>query len=328
MSEKVSVIVPIYNVDVYLSRCIDSLLNQTYANLEIILVDDCSTDCSNAIAKKYANEHPDKCVFIQREQNGGLSAGRNTGIARATGEWLAFVDSDDWVAADYISAMYEVALRDSADIVISGISYYYSENKIIPVSPFGSLTTQDSQKLKVAVCKPYSATRLYRRCLFSEYNVEYPEGIRRGEDIATIIPLLTRTEKISILDKSMYFYQQRSTSLSNQNQKNVDLSFYPKAIRWMFEKSAPGFEEELQFRAVSELVYGMTMLMLRSGRSKREIREHLDTFDHDHPSWRENRYLSMLPKGKQIFIKFASNRQLLMLRLFIAMWDLKLKIKG
>lgn len=328
MGDLVSVIVPIYNVEQYLEKCVDSLLAQRHENLEILLVDDGSKDSSLQIARRYAQAHPEKCRLIQREKNGGLSAARNTGLDHATGDWLAFLDSDDWVTEDYISAMYEAAVKDGADIVMSSLYYYYPDGKTVKFSPFSDLKTEDSHKLKVALCKPYANTRLYRRAFLEENQFRFPTDIRRSEDIAAIVPLFTKTEKISIVDKPMYYYLQRAASLSNQNQKDMDLSFYPKCLKAMNDGAAPGFETELEFRTVSELVYGMTMLMLRSGKGTGEIRAHLDSVDRTYPNWMNNPYLHRLPRAKRMFMSAAGKRQFALLRLFIFAWDVKLMIKG
>lgn len=326
MANTVSIIVPIYNVKDYLRRCVDSLLAQTYPNIEILLVDDCSTDGSAVIAREYAGKYPEKIAFVQREKNGGLSAARNSGIAAATGQWLAFVDSDDWVTEDYVQTLCATAEADNADIVMSGIYYYYSEDNLKEVSPFGDLTTESAHADKVALSRSYACTRLFRRTLFADYQITFPEDIRRAEDMATIIPLLTRTEKISIVPKAMYFYFQRPTSISNQNQKGVDVSFYPKTVGRMIELSAPGFETALQFRAVSELMYGMVMIMVRAGKSKRDLCAHVDWFNGKFPGWQENPYLPKMAKGKQIFVRFAAKKQYALLKMLIWAWDLKQKV--
>lgn len=328
MADLVSVVVPIYNVERYLAKCLDSLLNQRYENLEILMVDDCSKDSSCEIARQYAQEHPGKCKLIQRKENGGLSAARNTGLEHASGDWVAFLDSDDWVTEDYISAMHETAVQDGADIVMSSLYYYYPDGKTVEFCPFMGLTTEDSHKLKVALCKPYANTRLYRRAFLEENRFSFPTNIRRSEDIAAIVPLLTKTKKISIVDRPMYYYLQRDTSLSNQNQKNMDLSFYPICLKEMRENSALGFETELEFRTVSELLYGKTMLMIRSGKSNREIREHIADVKKEYPNWTENPYLQMLPRAKRLFISAAGKGWYLLLRLFILVWDIKVKLKG
>lgn len=325
--EKISVIVPIYNVEEYLERCVDSLINQTYDNYEVILVDDCSTDNSASIAQYYAEEYKDICRFIQREENGRLSAARNSGMSAAEGKWVTFVDSDDWVTDDYLETMYDVAKRDDADIVMSSIYYYYYSGKCKENCPFGNLTTESSHKEKVALGgPPYACTRLFRRTLFEEKGLCFQEDIWRAAEMATTIPLLTTTDKISIVHKPMYYYFQRSNSNSNQYQKNVDISFYPKTVLRMIELSQPGFETELQFRAVSEIMYGMIMIMVRSGRSREEISRQVDWFNAEFVDWQDNHYLSKLQKGKWAFIWFAARKHFMILKCLIWAWDLKQKL--
>ena len=326
MSDMVSILVPVYNVKDYLSRCVDSLLAQTYEKIEIILVDDCSTDGSADVAKDYANRFPTKCKYVQREKNGGLSAARNSGIQAAQGRWLTFVDSDDWVDADYVDTLVQAAVNEQADVVMSSIYYYYSENNMQAVSPFDDLTTASSHGEKIALSRSYACTRLFERALFEESGILFPEDIRRAEDMATIIPIMTRAKKIAIVPKAMYYYFQRSTSISNSNQKGVDLSFYPKTIGRMIELSAPGYETELQYRAVSELMYGMVMIMLRSGRKQKDLSAHVDWFNQTYPNWQENKYLSRMAGAKRLFVRLAAKKQYLALKLLILAWDVKQKL--
>ncbi len=326
MQEKVSIIVPIYNVEPYLKRCVDSLVRQEYKNIEILLIDDCSTDNSAVIAKKYAKDYPQKCRFIQREKNGGLSAARNTGIEASTGEWIAFVDSDDWVAEDYISVMYDVALKDKSDIVMSSIYYYYSNNNYKEMSPFADLTTESTQKEKVALCRPYAVTRLFRKSFLLDTGLEFPTNVWRAAEQGLIIPLLTRTSKISIIHKPMYYYYQRMDSNSNKNFKNVDVSFYPQSCKNVDDNSAFGYKEELEFRAIIDLMYGMIMIMVRSGRSNLEICKEIDSFKKCYPNWSQNIYLSKVGKGKRIFIELARKKKIMILRILIWGWDMRQRI--
>lgn len=324
--DKVSVIVPIYNVSKYLPRCVDSLIEQTYENLEIILVDDCSTDNGAEIARDYQLKNPEKVIFIERECNGGLSAARNSGIRASSGEWLTFVDSDDWVSSDFVKTLYDTAIADSADIVMSDFNYAFKSGKTYEVSTCGRATTQSEHRQKVALADPCSTTRLYRKKLFTENNISFAEDIWRCEDIATIIPVLTYTSKISIVKKAMYYYFQRGTSLSNQNYKNVDITFYPKTVERMCSLAHSGFERELEYRAINELMYGMITVMLRSGRKRKELVNHVDNFNARFKGWENNPYLSELPFGKRVFVAFAAKKRYLTLKALIFAWDLKQKI--
>lgn len=320
--DKVSLIVPIYNVAPYLPRCLDSLDAQTYENLEILLVDDCSTDGGDVIAKEYAQQRPQRFRFIRRAENGGLSAARNTALEYADGEWLAFADSDDWLDPEYISAMHEVAVRDGADIVMSSWYHYFPDTgQLAVISPFLDLTTKSSQGEKVAYSEPSATARLFRRSLFDESGLRFPTNVRRAAEQGIIIPLLTRTDKISILDRPLYYYYQRKNSNSKQYGRGVDVSFFPITVRNVEENACAGFESELEYRAIADILYGMVMIMVRSGRPRREIVREVDRFVKEHPNWKKNPYLPRMPRAKRIFAAFAGMKFTLALRLFVFAWD-------
>lgn len=323
MQKIISVIVPIYNVRPYLNRCIDSLINQTCKNIEILLIDDCSADGSDVIAKEYEDRYPKYCRFIKRKENGGLSAARNTGIDHATGEWLAFVDSDDWVSEDYLESMKEVGEKDGADIVVN-CSYYmvYDSGKMKEIDPLRDMKTDFSQKEKIARLRFSATAKLIRKEFLVNTKIRFPEDILRCEDIAVLIPLYTYTEKISVMHKTTYYYYQRSSSLSNQNNPNTDIRFYPKTIGRMTELSCKGFEKELEYRAVSELLYGLVMVMIRSQKEKQEILREIDSFVKQYPDWKNNPYLTLLPGGKQLFIRLSAGKHLCLLRFLICCRDL------
>ena len=326
MEDKISVIVPIYNTEKYLKQCLDSLARQKHSNYEVILVDDCSADGSAAAAAEYTKKFPHIFHLIRNDSRQEAAGARNTGMKAASGEWLAFADSDDWVTEDYLSSMFETAVKDEADIVMSSIYYYYSDSKIKLFSPFQNLTTQSSQKEKVALVKPYQVTRLFRRSLVTESGLEFPTNVWRASEQGIIIPLLTRTDRISIYPKPMYYYRQRQDSNSNNNSINVDVSFYPRSVENVEAYSMPGFETELEFRAVSDLMYGMIMIMIRSKKSGREITDQIDIFNKKYPDWKKNPYLPHLNKSKRAFVYFSGRKRLLVLKLLILAWDIKEKI--
>ena len=320
MKDKVSVIVPIYNVENYLRKCMDSLIAQTYENIEIVMVDDCSTDRSADIAKEYAKKFPDRCVFVQREENGRLSAARNSGIAVCTGEWITFVDSDDWVTEDYVSSLYDVAVKDNADIVMSGVYYYYQKTGKVKENTYNAvdaLTTESSQREKVALSGPYATTRLYRKSFYDNTGLEFPTNVWRAAEQGITIPLLTYTDKISILRKPMYYYYQRNESNSNQNYKNVDTEFMVKSIKNVERNSAKGFEKEIEYRNIVDIMYGMILIMIYSGKKNKEIKHRVDWFNKRYPGWKKNAYLPKLIKGKRIFIYFAGKKMCFALRTMV-----------
>lgn len=327
MQELVSIIVPIHNVEEFLPRCIDSVMAQTYSNIELILVDDCSTDNSLQIAQEYAQRYPDKCRVVRRTQNGGSSAARNDGIQNAKGEWFAFIDSDDWITEDYVMNMYLAAQSQNADMVMCGRWHHFPDGRDVQVDALNGLTNNSSQQEIVALSLPGAPSRLIKAKLFAENHIEFPEDIQRGEDIPVVIPLMTWAQRIAIVPKAMYCYYQRQNSRSNGNAKGADVLFYPKTISRMMALSAPGYEKELEFREISELMYGMVTIMLRAKYSRKEILAHIDDFCAAHPGWQDNPYLPRMEGGKRIFVKFAGKRQYAVLKLLIAAWDLKQKLR-
>lgn len=226
MSELISVIVPIYNTSEYLNRCIDSLLNQTYENLEIILVDDGSTDNCPAICDQYAKK--DKRVKVIHKENGGLSSARNAGLDIATGEYIGFVDSDDFVSSE----MYEVLINLMMDkgTKISGVGgFCFARDEQIPSANAGKLediTYCDylnyAKGLLTRVSNSSVCSKLFKASIFKKRR--FAEG-KLNEDFLLLFYLFME-EKCDYVYTNMnhYYYYRREGSICNQSFGNVYLS--------------------------------------------------------------------------------------------------------
>lgn len=318
MKTNLSLILPLYNVMPYLTRCLESILKQTYSDYEVIMVDDCSTDGTYEAAQEFVLSHQERFKLFHHEQNQGLAAARNTGIVYAKGGWLTFLDSDDRIAPDFMRVMVETAEKDNADIVVADYAHVYEDGHEEPMGSLCGLTTESSQQEKIAFLRNMACCKLYRAEFFRGMGFLYPEHIRRAEDIPVTIPLLTRTSKISLVPQVLYYYFQRSSSLSNCNHLDTDLGFMEKTFGLMLERIAPGFETEIEYRAVQEFVYGMTSIMIQCGRTDAEIRTMLHEFGAKYPDWKKNPYLSRCVRGKQIFIQTAGMGLIPLLRLMIS----------
>lgn len=322
----VSIIVPIYNVKPYLKRCIDSLISQTYSNMEIIMIDDCSTDGSKTIAEQYSSTYP-FCKLLSHKQNKGLAGSRNSGVKKAEGEWLFFVDSDDWIHADTLKLLVSNAKKYNSDIVMCGYCYAWDNNEIKIIDSFKGISSESSQKDKIALVPQPSATRrLYRSDFFLEKDFDFPEDIKRGEDFPLTIPLLTYTSKITIVNEPLYFYYQRKGSISNIN-KIDDFSFYDKIIKVTNERVNKGFEKEIEYRYILELVYSKTLLMIKSKYKNSEIKSHLTAFDKEYNGWIYNPYLKKCNRMKLFFIKNACKKNINILKVLVFAWDRRRLIK-
>ena len=203
----ISVIVPIYNVEKYVRKCLESLLHQTLKQIEIIAIDDGSTDESGRIADEYKSD--DWPIFrVIHTENRGLSAARNRGIDEAWAEWLMFVDSDDWVDREYCRIPYEAAVRENADMVI--INFWdmkknrKKKSSEMPVGVVDEMTVHE-----------YGSTvawnKLYKKILFND--IRYPEG-RVFEDVATTHKLIHKAARIFILNACLYYHIIRKGSIT------------------------------------------------------------------------------------------------------------------
>lgn len=211
----ISVIVPVYKVEPYIRKCIDSILAQTYINLEIILVDDGSPDRCPEICDEYASR--DSRIKVIHKENGGLSDARNKGLEVASGDYIAFVDSDDWIEAD----MYEILLRNmqyfDADISVGGVADDLEENGCYHTIKISNYGESDFFENKVEAMKRYFINswaawdKLYKRNVFDK--IRFPIG-EINEDEAIVLYVLNECSCVCYTNKVLYHYMKRMTGKS------------------------------------------------------------------------------------------------------------------
>ena len=212
--ELISIIVPIYNIEEYISKCIDSLIRQTYTNIEILLIDDGSTDQSGVIADEYAKI--DSRIIVYHKENGGLSDARNFGIDRAKGQYIAFVDGDDFIYPQMYEILKKYLCKENADI---SLCEYDSgpdgdKNKIVETSELVCRVVTGKEILTTySVIYVVAWNKLYRTDIFSD--VRYPKG-RFHEDEFVAHRLLFKCKKIVFIKESFYFYRKRSQSIMSK----------------------------------------------------------------------------------------------------------------
>lgn len=217
----ISVIVPVYNTEKYLPRCIDSILAQTFTDFELLLIDDGSKDNSANICDEYAAK--DQRVRVFHKQNGGVSSARNLGLDNAQGEWITFVDSDDWIECEYFSIL---ASSSESDIIIS---YYVAEGWNGWVSnPFKDEIFKEENirlflnKYLISCNVPWA--KLIKRCIIEKCKIRFDTNISYGEDTLFIMDCLRYVKSIEINSSSKYHYDcTNNTSLSKEIK---DIDFY------------------------------------------------------------------------------------------------------
>lgn len=246
MKEKISVIIPVYNTKKYLEKCIQSVLNQTYQNLEIICIDDGSTDGSGDILDAFAKK--DSRVKVIHKANVGVSAARNDGLRIATGAWIGFVDSDDYIAEEMYETMMRTNEGQGADIVACG--YYFDNNGQCNVVenrksvPTKVVNTRDFllyiyQRDVYKAVGGYLWSRLFQKNLIvaetGELKVAFPEEYGIGEDIIFLARVLINSQKSLYIEKPLYYYVQRENSAVHDKHKQLETLSWAKAYLHVLE---------------------------------------------------------------------------------------------
>ena len=259
---KISVIVPVYNVEKYLPQCIESIINQTYKNLEIILIDDGSTDSSGRICDEYA-EKDDRIIVIHKE-NGGLSDARNTGLRKATGDFIGFVDSDDWLDVNMYEVLLETILKNNCDIISCGYCVEYKNKSYKVCLENQVINNKDIIKKYYAEKNvPYAPwMRLYKKYIWKD--LEFPKG-KIYEDVFVILDSFLKADTIVSISDCLYHYRQRKSSIMCRafDKSQLDLIEGHKKNLEIISKLLPEYVE----KAKKEMLLGERNILLKAASS-------------------------------------------------------------
>lgn len=273
----ISIIVPVYNVAPYLKRCLESIQGQTYRNIEIILVDDGSSDSSGRICEEYAAK--DIRLKVMHKANGGLSAARNEGIIKASGEYISFVDSDDYVCETYIERLFRILYDHDADIAVCG--YFRGREERLPKNKSiqgkqGKIRSYTAKEMlrqwhgKYKQIETVVWNKLYKKTLFTENNIFFPTGCV-FEDVYISHLLIDKSQKIAITSEKLYYYYQRKDStIHTVSEKrmwesilaqNKRLSFFEdNGYKAAYERLAVQRQKQYMLDYYTALTHGMWKL--------------------------------------------------------------------
>jgi len=305
---KVSVIVPVYNTEEYLGKCLDSLVNQTLKDIEIIVINDGSKDRSGEIIEKYVKENPEKIVYIKQENEGGICPPRNRGLERATGEYIAFLDSDDWIDVSAYERMYEKAKSKDFDIVMCETYAVYS-NKNVYISCGVETDTRD---IKGNMNNLYAViwNKIYKRELLEK--IKFREDVW-FEDVEFLYRLYPNIKSIGVVKKPFCYYLQRQGSMTyTYNEKIYRIIDNFESV-FEYYKSNGIFEEYYNELEYAYLRYSFATFIKRMAKTKDKkvfdqgveyaIKKVRETF----PNYKKNKYLKGI-KGRYLkyFNKFIA----------------------
>ena len=270
MKELISVVVPIYNVENYLKKCIESIINQTYDYIEIILVDDGSTDKSGEICDEY--EKIDTRIQVIHKENGGLSDARNSGLRIARGEYIAFIDSDDFIEKNFIEVLYKLCKENNAEIAQCEFGKVgYEKFNIVQEKKDTEILIKTGKQMIYDIYNgkhmiyTVAWNKLYKRSLFK--GIEYPKG-KINEDEATTYKLFYKATKVVITNQKLYNDVYRKNSIMNRkyNIKRLD-------GLWAFERRMEFFKEknEKELLKLTQVAYAYELM-----RSYGNVREYIE----------------------------------------------------
>lgn len=257
MEPLITVIVPVYNVEGYLEKCVDSILDQTYYNMEILLVDDGSTDMSGIICDQYSNM--DGRIHVIHKENGGLSDARNVGIQHMNGEYVVFIDSDDSIKKNYIHYLYNLLVRNNADIAICDFEYI-KENGSLINSPknTGEILNYSQEEVLAELLNgkrinTSAGMKLYKSCMFSD--IRYPIG-KLYEDIGTTYKLFLKANHFVYGDEALYVYLCRKGSITKNvfSEKKLDGIYFIEEMCKCIQNVYPALRDLCDCRVYKQYI--------------------------------------------------------------------------
>ncbi|MCQ2267593.1 MAG: glycosyltransferase family 2 protein [Bacteroidaceae bacterium] len=255
----ISIIIPVYNVSAYLSQCLESVLNQTYKDLEIILVDDGSKDNSGMLCDEYASK--DSRIKVIHKVNGGLSDARNVGTAQANGSWIFYLDSDDWMANNTLETLLQYAEINNCDAVQGGLYYAYPDH-LLKREEKPSIVLNRNAAMKELIIndrvKNFAWGKLYKTALVKD--LQFPKG-KYFEDCYWQHLVIDRVNRYGIIDTPLLYYRQRPDSISGTISNRYDDLIQGYEIRMKFiQEHYPQFSALMQqkYEEVREIKYPKT----------------------------------------------------------------------
>ncbi len=286
---KVSIIVPVFNTEAYLKKCLDSLVKQTYKNIEIILINDGTMDNSEKIILKYKEKYPG-IIRYYKQKNKGQGAARNLGIKKAKGEYITFVDSDDYVDKNMIDKMISM----QADIVICDI-LKEENDKTIYFNNYWNIKNDPSKNYMTSHMGPVA--RLYKASLFKDNNIYFKEGVIY-EDLATVPLLGMYTNNIKYVNEAFYHYVIRRGSSMKQIKYNKVLESIFNVMGYLSENITDNYKDELEYLYIEHLLYSASLRFLKFNR-KDKVNIVRNIIRKKYPNYKNNIYY----KNKSIKFK-------------------------
>ncbi len=325
---KFSVIVPVYNVSAYLQECVDSLTAQTFDDYEIILVDDGSSDGSEMLCDGFRAAFPDR-VRVIHQKNSGLGAARNKGMAAAQGEYLLFVDSDDYISRDTLRILDGAIRKTDAAMVIFGFSYVWPDHMVpgeaSPLAGLPPVTLEEHPELLLH--SPSTWLRVWHRSLFDNPELRFPDRVW-FEDLRTTAKALTQCPGVAVIPDRLYYYRQREGSiLHNENlRRNLEILDAMDDLLDYFGRHGlmDRYGAWLECLAVENMILASQRVLMRDPDAD-FLPEFIGYLAHRFPGYERGELLSHLGRKKRMVFWLLRKRKYRLLR---SIFQLRNRMRG
>ena len=313
---RLSVIVPVYNVEKYIDKCLNSLVNQTLKDIEIIVVNDGTKDKSEDIIKKYMSKYSN-IVYLKKE-NGGQGSARNYGLEHAKGDYIGYVDSDDYVELDMYEKMYSKAIEDNSDIVICGSYNIKDDIKTLDIDRKLFDSNINAFFGRMAVWN-----KIYKKDLLTKNNMTFRSKYWY-EDLDFTVKVLSKASKISYVDEPLYNYILRDGSTMNNSNidRNLEITLAFDDILSSVNKE---YHDIIEYLAIDHIYISTIVRVINSSSINKmkleNINKVLEYLNKNFPNYKNNKYIYTLPRNRKIIYNLLNKKRYNMIRLIF-------KLKG
>lgn len=311
---KYSIVIPVYNVENYIEKCVDSILKQEYKDFEIIIVDDGSTDRSIFKITEIVENNSDKIKII-RQENKGLGGARNTGLEQARGEYVWFVDSDDTIRKDALAVLNCFLEKEKADVVVFNLmdideqGNYLTKESGVTLEYKGVFSLEEMPQM--LFMSPSACNKVFKRTLLEQNHIRFPEHVW-FEDLSTIPKIYLHAKTIGYIDEELYLYLQRKGSImKNSNiEKNKDIMRALDEISsyYQHDNVYNCFKEEIEYLAIVNVYLLASVRVLKGDKKSCLISELKKYMENKFPKYKENKYYSLLPRKHKIVIQLLNKK--------------------
>lgn len=311
---KYSIITPMYNSFDLMDRFFNSLERQTFKNFEIIVIDDSSSDDSYKKLCDYSHNTPLVLSTYKTDSNRGPGHARNMGMEKAIGEWITFIDNDDWIEENMLEIVDQVIQTYDVNSIVYDFFITTDKNKVISKSMYKGNEGIISLSECIMNVRNHTFGKFYKRDICIKNSIFFPQ-LKRCEDVAFVCRALDACGSVYYINKPLYYYYQRSSSLSNN--KKLDEADMIKAFSILEQSLGEKYPIELAEKSVSDLLYGVLLMMCKSKKNKKDIKKHIENYEVRYPNWRSFKSVKNLGKSKGVFLLCAKYRLVYIMK-FIA----------